>query len=132
YGWREVFELGTGETCQTFEDQTYCSEEPSSQEAFAALIVGSLAGVATGALLSDRPISSGVATTVNFGALWGSWFGLAGGLVADLEGDDLLATTLIAGNVGLLSMALLAPEWQPSRNRARLASIAGITGGLVG
>jgi hypothetical protein len=76
-------------------------------------------------------VSPGVATAANFGALWGSWIGFAGGYLADLEGDGLLATTLLAGDVGLASMALLAPR-NVSRNRARLVSIYGVIGGLSG
>jgi hypothetical protein len=69
---------------------------------------------------------------VNFGALWGTWFGLAGGAVANLDGDPLLTSTLIGGNAGLLATATMASTWDLSRNRARLISIAGVIGGLVG
>jgi len=132
FGWREVLELGREETCDTFEGQTYCYEEDTAEETLAAMVLGSVTGVATGVVLSRRPISAGVATTVNFGALWGSWFGVGIGVLLDQEEDGLLATTLIGGNAGLVTMALLAPGWNVSRSRARLVSIAGVVGGLAG
>ena len=132
WGWREVLELGTNERCDDpFGPGALCYED-SSEEAFAAMIVGGLAGLAGGALLSSRDITRGTATAVNFASLWGSWFGFAGGVLADLEDDGLLASTLVAGNAGLVAAALLAPRWNVSRNRARLVSIAGVLGGLAG
>jgi hypothetical protein len=133
FGWREVFDIGEEEICSTFDGQQNCYESSdSAEETFAAMILGSLGGVATGTLLSRQPISSGVASTVNFGSLWGTWFGLAGGVIADLEGDGLLTATLVAGDAGLLATALLAPGWNISQSRARLISIAGVIGGLAG
>jgi hypothetical protein len=132
-GWREVFELGTGETCDSFGGTEYCYEnEDSEEETFAAAIVGGLIGIAGGALLSGRDITPGTGTVVNFASLWGTWFGLAGGVLADLEDDDLLAATLMGGNAGLLAGAVLAPGWNVSRNRARFVSIAGVLGALAG
>jgi hypothetical protein len=135
YGWREVFELGTGEICDRdpFGPGEFCYEpEDSSEETFAAMIVGGLVGIAGGALLSGRDITPGTGTAVNFGSLWGSWLGFAGGVLFDLENDALLASTLVGGNVGLATTAVLAPRWNVSRNRARLVSIAGVLGGLAG
>jgi hypothetical protein len=96
------------------------------------MIVGGLVGVASGALLSGQDITPGTGTAVNFGSLWGTWLGFAGGVLFDLENDDLLASTLVGGNVGLAATALMAPGWNVTRNRARLVSIAGVLGGLGG
>jgi hypothetical protein len=96
------------------------------------MILGGLAGIATGAALSNRTIPPGVATAVNFGALWGTWFGFGGGYLADLEDDGLLAATLLGGNAGLMTMALAAPGWNVSRSRARIVSIYGVIGALSG
>ena len=135
WGWREVFELGTGERCdpEPFGPDEFCYEtEDATEEEFAAMIVGGLAGIAGGALLSGRDITPGTGTVVNFAALWGTWFGFAGGFLGGLEDDGLLASTLIAGDAALLAGALLAPGWNVSRSRARLVSIAGVLGGLSG
>ena len=133
YGWTEILDLGGQSIC--YDDPYYggCYDSyDDTEEKFAGMVLGGLAGIAAGALLSRGDISPGVATSANFGALWGSWFGFAGGYLADLEDDGLLATTLLAGNAGLASMALLAPSRNVSRNRARLVSIYGVIGGLSG
>ncbi|MGD8870431.1 MAG: hypothetical protein PVJ80_02520 [Gemmatimonadota bacterium] len=133
FGWREVFDWGVGQRCQSYPDVTICSDtEDSHEEQFASMIVGGLAGIATGALLSNRDITPGTGTAVNYAALWGTWFGVAGGVLADLEDDDLLAAALIGGDVALVAAALTAPGWNVTRSRARLVSIGGILGGLAG
>ena len=130
FGWAEVLELGGQENC--FGGQCY-KGDPSSQAIFGSMVIGGLAGIGAGALLSHRPISRGVASTVNYGALWGTWFGVATSILVGFdEGDQPLTGALIGGDAGLLTTALLAPGWNISRNRARLVSIAGVIGGLSG
>jgi hypothetical protein len=134
-GWQEVFDIGIDQTCgpDLFGGGEVCyANEDSSEEMFAAMIAGGLTGITAGALLSRRNITPGTGTLVNFGALWGTWFGVAGGTIAGLDGNDLLATTLVSGDVALLATALLAPRWNMTRSRARLISIAGVLGGLAG
>jgi hypothetical protein len=126
-GWTEVLDLGAP-TCGF----DYCDNSPPAETVMAGTVVGGLAGIATGAILARKPITSGVATSVSFGGLWGTWYGLAAGILLDLEDDDLLAATLAGGDVGVLAMATLAPKWNPSRNRARLVSLGGLVGVLVG
>lgn len=129
FGLTEVLDWGETTECTSFG----CYETGSNaQELFGGMILGGLTGIATGAVLARRPISPGLATTVNFGALWGTWFGVATGVLLDLEGDDHLASTLVGGDAGLLAAALLGPGWELSRSRARLISIAGVIGGLAG
>ena len=133
YGWREVFDWGVGQYCDAPFGYEYCYDsEDNVEETFAAMIVGGLAGIVTGALLSDSDITPGTGTVVNYGSLWGTWFGVAGGILMGLEDDDLLAATLVGGDVALLATALMAPGWNVSRSRARLVSIAGVLGGLGG
>ncbi len=133
FGWAEVFDLGTDEVCYDDPFGRYCYEEgDSSEETFAAMILGGAAGIAAGAALASRPVSPGVATAVNFGSLWGSWLGFGSGYLADLEEDALLAATLLGGNAGLAVTAMKAPDWNPSRSRARIVSIYGVIGGLSG
>ena len=127
-GWAIVSDLGEGFEC----DGDVCIADDAAEERFLATIGGGLAGIAVGAVLAGKPISAGTASTVNFGALWGTWFGLAAGVIGDLEDDGLLSSALIGGDAGLLTAALLAPRWNVSRNRARLVSIAGVIGGLAG
>lgn len=130
YGLMRLLNIGETEYCDGF---GYCyNDDPDSQTVFGSMLIGGLAGTLGGALLARKPIPSGVATTVNFGALWGTWFGIAGGILADLEGDNVLASAVLVGDAGLIATALAAPKWDMSRNRARLISIAGVVGGIAG
>ena len=99
FGWTEILDLGTQDVC--YSDPVYgqsCyTDTNDGEEKFAGMILGGVAGIAAGVALSRGDVSPGVATAANFGALWGSWFGFAGGYLADLEGDGLLATTLLGG-----------------------------------
>ncbi|MBI4408815.1 MAG: hypothetical protein HY561_03845 [Gemmatimonadetes bacterium] len=133
FGWREVFDWGEREQCYTYDSQRSCYEtDPSTETVFTTLVLGGLAGLATAAAFARKDITAGTSTLVNFGALWGSWYGVASSVVFDVEdGDQTLAWTLVGGNAGLLAMAVIAPRWQISRARARLISIAGVAG-LVG
>ena len=131
FGWREVLNVGVLQECPSGPDFCYDTED-TSEEVLAAMVVGGLTGIAVGTLLSGREVTAGTGSAVNFASLWGTWFGVAGGTLFDLEDDDLLAATLVGGNVGLVSAALLAPRWNVSRGRARLVSIAGVLGGLAG
>jgi len=106
--------------------------EASTEGTFAAMVGGGLAGIGIGAAVARRPISSAATTAASFGSLWGTWFGVAGGVLLDLEGDDLLTAALLGGNAGLAGSALTFPAWRMSRNRQRLISIAGVLGGLGG
>lgn len=132
FGWTQVF--GGEEDCPA--DPIYGGDcyrtDPSAEATVAGTVAGGLAGIATGAVLARKPISSGVATTVSFGGLWGTWYGFAIGHLADLRDEDLLSASLVGGDAGLVAMALLAPKWNPSRNRARLVSLGGVVGLLAG
>lgn len=132
-GWRDVFDIGEGQVCppQAFGPQ-FCGPEDTDEETFAAMVVGGLAGIAVGSVLSHKDITPGTATAANFGSLWGTWFGLASGVLLDLEGDGLLAITLLGGDAGLLYAAIMAPRWNVTRDRARVVSIAGVIGLAAG
>jgi len=116
FGWREVADVGR-----------------TPEATFTAMIAGGLTGLGIGAALAhNRPVTPGTATMVNFGALWGTWYGLAAAIAADMDGDDhRLTASLIGGNLGLIATALTAPAWNLSRQRARLINVAGVAG-LVG
>jgi hypothetical protein len=53
-------------------------------------------------------------------------------VLADLDDDELLIATLVGGNATLLASALMAPRWDLSESRARLISVGGLVGALVG
>jgi hypothetical protein len=134
-GWALVLDVGHSiqRDCPVSPNECHDVEiGDNTQEVVGAMVAGGLAGIATGAILSRKTIPAGLATTVNFGSLWGTWFGFATSYIAGLEDDDLLAGTLIGGDAGLVATAVFGPGWQLSRNRARLISIGGVMGGLVG
>jgi hypothetical protein len=128
FGWAEVLDLGEGPTCEL----DFCTSDGGPEERFAGMVLGGLAGIGIGVLLSGRTITDGVATSAVLGSLWGSWFGFSLGFIGDLRDDDLIASSLLAGNAGLFASALIASRTNISRNRARLISIAGVIGALAG
>ncbi|MEX2282128.1 MAG: hypothetical protein WEE89_06570 [Gemmatimonadota bacterium] len=128
-GWTQV--LGHRQRC----DFDFCFDDgPSATALLRAGLLGSAAGLATGAYLARKEISAGTAATVSFGALWGTWYAFGLGILADQEddGERLMTIALIGGDVGLVTTALMAPKWNLSRNRARLISISGVAGLLAG
>lgn len=130
YGLMRLFGIGEEEYC--YEDGYCDTDGPDSQYVFGSLLIGGLAGTVGGALLARKPISSGVATAVSLGGMWGTWFGIAGGVLVGLEGDDVVSSAVLVGDASLLATALVAPKWDMSRNRVRLISIAGVIGGIAG
>jgi hypothetical protein len=133
-GWQEVFDIGDGEdvVCPT-PDECFVIETDSERAPFTAALIGSLTGMGMGALLGQtRPISASTALITNFAALWGSWYGLAGGVIAGAEEDGLLTSTLIGGNLGLFVGALGGPHMQMTTGRAWLVHLSGIAGLAVG
>ncbi len=107
-------------------------EEQSDEAVFATMIVGSAIGIAGGTLAARREITPGTATSAMLGSLWGSWFGVASSILFDLEEDPTWATTMIAGDVGLVAGALAGSRWPLSRSRARLISVGGLIGTFGG
>jgi hypothetical protein len=131
FGWTEVLGLGADESCVS---EFECFEgDPSPETRVAAGVIGGLVGIAVGSMLAAKPITSGTATAVSHGGLWGTWFGAATALLLDMEGDnEVLTSALIAGDVSLAALGVMAPKWQLSESRARLISIAGVIGALGG
>ena len=138
FGWVKAVDLGvrraTG-SCIPSEPPEPCYDsfdEDDTRETITGMIVGGLAGVATGALLARKPITEGTATTVSLASLWGAGYGASLGYLAGIEEDALIATTLLAGNAALVGTALGQRSWDLSRSRARLVSVAGLAGVLAG
>lgn len=134
FGWVEALDIGddTRTECPIDGGPCFDVEEDNGEELVAGMVVGGLAGIATGALLARRPISAGTAATVSLASLWGAGYGAALGYLAGVENDALLVTALLAGNGALAGSALGQRTWQLSESRARLISIAGLAGALAG
>ena len=130
-GWMQVLGGGREEYCTEFGCDTF-ETDPSTESMLAAMVGGGLAGIATGAAIANKPINAGVAATVSASGLWGTWFGLALGIMGDAEEDNLLAVTLLGGDAAVATAGILAPRWNPSVNRVRLVSLSGLVGGVAG
>ena len=135
-GWREVFDWGTEKfsVCCQADGTEFIVEEDSDQIPFVAAVIGGVSGLFIGAGLAQRlDPSSGGAWLATMSAWWGSWYGIAGTVLADIDsGDARLAWTLVSGNVGLIAGALLAPAANMTTGRAWLITAAGLAGGLGG
>jgi hypothetical protein len=112
--------------CDTF-------ERDSERAPWAAMVLGGLTGTVASALLArGRPIPSGAATYAIHGAYWGTWYGLAGSILADVaDGDQTLTWVLVGGNLGLLATSLSAPRTIGS-GRVWLVTAGGIAGIAAG
>jgi hypothetical protein len=135
--WREVLDLGErtetvcfgpggGPPCETF-------EIGSDRAPWTAMVVGGLAGaIAAAALARGRDMPSGRATFAIHAAYWGSWYGLAGSILADAQHVDATLTWMLAGgNIGLVAGALGGPNGISS-GRVWLITAGGIAGLAAG
>jgi hypothetical protein len=132
-GWRDVLDIGDREEC--FLDGLggeVCFEDTPGEAPWRATLLGGVAGLVTGGVLAGLDIPGGDAALVNDASLWGTWFGLVGGVLADAEDDALLTWALLGGNALLVSGIPLARALRPSVSQVRFVSIVGIAGGLAG
>lgn len=127
-GWRAALDIGDEESCYEFG----CYSDTPTEAPWAAAVIGGLAGIGTGLWLTSKHIPTGDMALVDHGALWGTWYGLALGIILDKEDDTLLAFTLLGGDAGLLAAIPAARAWRPTRGQVRLASVAGLAGGVAG
>ncbi|HUF51945.1 MAG TPA: hypothetical protein VMN60_14065 [Longimicrobiales bacterium] len=129
----EILDIGQEEICPPPGSGGECFESgvDGSQRVTAA-VIGGLAGIAAGAVIAQKPITSGTAAAVTLSGMWGSWFGGGMGVLLDQEGDALLTSIVLGGNAALIAAGLTAPAWQMSESRARLISLGGLVGGLGG
>ena len=129
FGWAEVFDVGEDEFC----DQFGCYPTGDNEEPlFASMIVGGLAGIATGAIIARNPIGSGVSSGAQGGSIWGSIYGAMIAGMFEPDGEDILVTSLLAGNVGLIAGAALAGAYDLSRPRVRIINLGALVGGIGG
>ncbi|MDH3271356.1 MAG: hypothetical protein OEN56_08500, partial [Gemmatimonadota bacterium] len=129
FGWTQILDLGVEEICSDF---GCYSNEDNEEELFASMIIGSLAGITGGALLARNPIRSGVASGAQGGSIWASIYGAMIAALGDPDGDEVLASALIGGNVGLVAGAALASKFDVSRARVRMINLGALVGGVGG
>jgi hypothetical protein len=136
-GWQQALDLGGDTETQCAgpnnEPPCYTYEVEDDQAPWKAMVVGGISGAAAAALLTHgRRFPPGSASYSIHGGLWGTWFGIVGFELADVEdGDEALAWALVGGNLGLLAGALTAPSHITS-GRVWLITAGGIAGMAAG
>ena len=126
-----MLNIGEGEYCDPFNN---CYPDGGNeQELWGGAVIGGLAGIATGAIVAKKPVSSGVASLAQGASTWGSIYGaMAAAAVTEELDDAALASALIVGNVGLLAGAALASKYDVSRNRTRVITLGALLGLVAG
>ena len=107
-------------------------DDDSSERVFTSMLLGSIVGVAGGLAAAQGDISPGTATSAMFGSLWGTWFGVAGAILADLEDQAAWTTVALTGNAGLAVGAAIGSRVPLSRPRAWTVSVGGLLGAFGG
>jgi len=129
-GWQAVLDLGEStDACSDFG----CSPESNDEAPWIAAAVGGLAGYATGILATRAfDVNTGTSEMLWHSSIWGTGYGWALGFLADQEGDDLLASALLGGNVGLVASIPASKAWNRTSGQVRLVSVAGLAGAVAG
>jgi hypothetical protein len=133
-GWSNVLRLGRDVQPCPWDPSQECGYGDGGQETVAAMVVGGLVGIGTGMYIARNPVRAGTATAASLGAMWGTYYGFAGGVLMGLDDRErtMYTLALLGGNAALLGTAIVAERMQISRERARLISIAGVIGLLGG
>ena len=109
------------------------SEDDGEKPLISSTMIGGLSGIlATSVLTRKIDPSLGDMRIINYGGLWGTWLSVTAGKVAGLpDGDELLAWTLIGGNLGMAAMAALSPKIDITPARAHWINLGGVIGTIV-
>ena len=108
-------------------------EDDDEKSLIRGAMIGGLSGIlATSVLTRKIDPSLGDMGIINYGALWGTWLSLCAGMVTGVgDGDELLTWTLIGGNIGAASMALLSSEIDITPARAHWINLGGVIGTIA-
>ena len=109
------------------------NEDDGEKSLIGGAMIGGLSGIlATSVLIRKVDPNLGDMGIINYGALWGTWLSLSAGKVAGLsDGDELLAWTLIGGNIGAAAMVVLSSKIDITLTRAHWINLGGIIGTIV-
>ena len=108
-------------------------EDDGEKPLISGAMLGGLSGILTTSVLTRRiDPSLGDMRIINYGALWGTWLSMTAGRTMRLaDGDELLAWTLIGGNLGAIAMASLSPKIDITPARAHWINLGGVIGTIV-
>ncbi len=133
WGWAKALDLGKDRLYYVNHgDGGESEDEETTRAVFASMIAGGAAGIAGGLVWARREITPGTATSAMLGSLWGMWFGFSTAFLADVEGDGLIAASMLAGNAGLVAGALAGSRLPLSRGRAHMINVGGVVGAFAG
>lgn len=127
-GWQAAADIGVEEYCEF----DFCYETGSDTAPWAMAFAGGIAGLGLGMLASRSDLTEGRAAVISQGALWATWYGYLASRLAGIEDEGVLATTLLAGNAGLLLGIPVGRAWNPSAARVRTITAAGLAGIATG
>ena len=124
---------GSWGTWQGWGWATLIDEDGDEKSLISGAMLGGLSSILTTSILTRKiDPSLGDMGIINYGALWGTWLSLCAGQVAGVEDDDeLLAWTLIGGNIGAITMASLSPKIDITLARANWINLGGVIGTTV-
>jgi hypothetical protein len=95
-------------------------------------LVSGLAGVALGSVLGSRVhFSEGHGHLTQSAFLWGGWYGLVFGGMADVTDDNMLRAALIGSDLLVPATGFVARNARMSENRVRLVNLGGVLGTLA-
>ena len=124
---------GTWGTWQGLGWSILIDEDDDSKSLIRSTMIGGLSGIlATSVLTRQIDPSLGDMGIINYGALWGTWLSMCSGKMAGLDdGNELLAWTLIGGNLGMIAMASLSSRIDITPARANWINLGGVIGTTV-
>ena len=124
---------GTWGTWQGLGWTILIDEDDDEKSLVRGAMIGGLSGILAPSVLTRKiDPSSGDMGIINYGALWSTWLSMCSGKMVGLDdGNELLAWTLIGGNLGMTAMALLSPNIDIAPARAHWINLGGVIGTTV-
>ena len=124
---------GTWGTWQGLGWTILIDEDDNEKSLIGGAMIGGLSGILTTSVLTRKiDPSLGDMGIINYGALWSTWLSMCSGKMVGLDdGNELLAWTLIGGNLGVTTVAALSPNIDIAPARTHWITLGGVIGTAV-